>query len=291
MTAVSLPSHRRRAYASGLLEALNPVGWIGAGVIAVIALAALTAPWLAPFPSDLQQLDARLVPPVFMGGDPAHWLGTDALGRDYLSRLLHGARLTLLIGIGSTAISALIGISMGMAAGYFRGWVETVVGFIINVRLSMPIMLIMLSLVGLLGNSTALIMIVLSCFLWDRFAVVSRSITLQLQGREYVVAAKAAGCSNLRIMVGEILPNLARPLLVVATLEVAHAILLESALSFLGLGVKSPEVSWGLMIAEAKEFVFFEPWMLNLSGAMIFVLVGAINLFCEGLKSGSESRH
>jgi peptide/nickel transport system permease protein len=149
-------------------------------------------------------------------------------------------------------------------------------------------MLIMLSLVGLLGNSTALIMVVLSLFLWDRFAVVARSITLQLQGREYVVAAKAAGCGDLRILIGEILPNLARPLLVVATLEVAHAILLESALSFLGLGIKSPEVSWGLMIAEAKDFVFFEPWMLNLSGLMIFVLIGAINAFCEGLKTNED---
>jgi len=125
-------------------------------------------------------------------------------------------------------------------------------------------------------------------FLWDRFAVVSRSITLQLQAREFVTAARAAGCSEFRILAGEILPNLARPLPVVATLEVAHAILLESALSFLGLGVKSPQVSWGLTIAEAKEFVFFEPWMLNVSGAMIFILTGAINLFCGGLKGASD---
>jgi peptide/nickel transport system permease protein len=173
-----------------------------------------------------------------------------------------------------------------MAAGYFGGRVETVIGFIVNVRLSMPIMLIMLSLVALLGNSTLLIMLVLSCFLWDRFAVVSRAVTMQLRDREFVLAAKAAGCSDARILLGEILPNLVRPILVVATLEVAHAILLESALSFLGLGVKAPGVSWGLMIAEAKNFVFFQSWLITIPGAMIFILVGAINLYCEGLKSG-----
>jgi peptide/nickel transport system permease protein len=288
MTTISSLESARHRSRPALLEGISAAGLLGGAVLLAIALSALLAPWIAPYAPEYQQLDGRLVPPAFMGGSWQHWLGTDALGRDLLSRLLHGARLTLFIGIVSTIISAIIGISMGMAAGYFRGRVETVVGFLITVRLSMPIMLIMLSLVGLLGNSTALIMIVLSCFLWDRFAVVSRSITLQLQGREYVVAAKAAGCGDLRILLGEILPNLARPLLVVATLEVAHAILLESALSFLGLGVKSPEVSWGLMIAEAKEFIFFEPWMLNLSGLMIFVLIGAINLFCEGLKASAE---
>ncbi|MBF9235490.1 ABC transporter permease [Microvirga alba] len=273
----------------GFAHTLSRSTFFGGSIVVAIAVCAVLSPWIAPFSPDAQQLTQRLVPPVFLGGSLAHPLGTDALGRDYLSRLLAGAKLTLFIGLGATVISALIGISMGMVAGYFRGRVETVVGFFINVRLSMPIMLIMLSLVGLLGNSTALIMIVLSCFLWDRFAVVARSITLQLQDREFVLAAKAAGCTDLRILIGEILPNLARPLLVVATLEVAHAILLESALSFLGLGVKSPSVSWGLMIAEAKDYVFFEAWLLNIPGAMIFILVGAINLFCEGLKAGSSS--
>lgn len=283
-----LPARQLRL--PGLLAGITPVGRAGGIVIALIAIAAIFAPLIAPWPPDHQQLDARLAPPVFSGGTWAHWLGTDMLGRDLFSRLLYGARLTLLIGLVATLISAVIGISMGMAAGYYRGRVETIVGFIITVRLSMPIMLIMLSLVGLLGNSTTLIMIVLSCFLWDRFAVVARSITLQLQAREYVTAAKAAGCGDLRILLSEILPNLSRPLLVVGTLEVAHAILLESALSFLGLGVKSPQVSWGLMIAEAKDFILFEPWMLNLSGLMIFVLIGAINLFCEGLKTGAQQQ-
>lgn len=264
---------------------------VGGTTILIVALLAVLAPWLTPYSPDAQNLTLRLSPPPFLGGDWAnadwsHPLGTDALGRDYLSRLLFGARLTLLIGIGATALSSVIGITLGLLAGYFGGRIEMLIGFVINVRLSMPIMLIMLSLVALLGNSTLLIMLVLSGFLWDRFAVVSRAVTMQLRDREFVLAAKASGCSDARILFGEILPNLVRPILVVATLEVAHAILLESALSFLGLGVKAPGVSWGLMIAEAKDFVFFQSWLVTIPGAMIFVLVGAINLYCEGLKSG-----
>lgn len=266
---------------------------ISAAIIALIALGGLLAPWITPYPPDLQDLGQRMLRPALFGrgwttGNWEHLLGTDALGRDYLSRLLHGARLSLLIGLGTTLVSALIGTGMGMIAGYFRGRAELVISFVINVRLSMPIMLIMLSLVALLGNSTTLIILVLSCFLWDRFAIVARALTLQLREREFILAARAVGCSDARILAGEILPNLMRPLLVVATLEVAHAILLESALSFLGLGVKSPAVSWGLMIAEAKDFVLFEPWLINIPGAMIFLLVGAITVFCESLKDGGE---
>lgn len=263
---------------------------VGGAVIIAIAMIAILAPWAAPYSPDMQDLTHRLSAPALFGdwahADWSHPLGTDALGRDYLSRLIYGAQLSLLIGVGAALLSSLIGISLGMAAGYFGGRIETAIGFIVNVRLSMPIMLIMLSLVALLGNSTHLIVLVLSGFLWDRFAVVSRAVTIQLRDREFVLAAKAAGCSDARILVSEILPNLVRPMLVVATLEVAHAILLESALSFLGLGVKAPAVSWGLMIAEAKTFVFFQSWLVTIPGAMIFILVGAINLYCEGLKSG-----
>lgn len=289
---MSIAAIQRRPSLAGFGRRLFPNASmrIGGTVIILIALVALFAPWLAPYSPDAQDLSFRLAPPVLFGdwagANWAHPLGTDALGRDYLSRLIYGAQLSLLIGVGAATLSSLIGISLGMAAGYFGGRVETIIGFIVNVRLSMPIMLIMLSLVALLGNSTLLIMLVLSGFLWDRFAVVSRAVTMQLRDREFVLAAKAAGCSDLRILLGEILPNLMRPILVVATLEVAHAILLESALSFLGLGVKAPGVSWGLMIAEAKNFVFFQSWLITIPGAMIFILVGAINLYCEGLKSG-----
>ncbi|MEA3535873.1 ABC transporter permease [Rhizobium sp. CC-YZS058] len=266
-----------------------PVGRLGlltgAVVIGLIFLVAVSAPWIAPHSPYEQSLTDRLIPPVFMeNGSWNHVLGTDHLGRDYLSRLIYGARLSLLVGFGTILISAIVGIGLGLLGGYFGGRTDMAVMFILTVRLSLPIMLAAISLVGLLGNSLPLMMLILACFLWDQFLVVTRSLTMRLRDAEFVLAAKSAGLSDLRIMTSEILPNLVSPLVVVATLEMAHAILLEAALSFLGLGIRPPDTSWGLMIAEAKDFVFFESWLVNIPGLAIFVLVVGITLLGEGLR-------
>ncbi len=259
---------------------------VGAAIIAAILFAALLAPWIAPHSPYDQSLTNRLIKPVFMdGGSWNHVLGTDHLGRDYLSRLMFGARLSLMIGFGTILMSALVGIGLGLAAGYFGGRVDLVVMFLLTVRLSLPIMLVAISLVGLLGNSLFLMMVILACFLWDQFLVVTRSLTMRFRDAEFVQAARAAGLSDRKIMISEILPNLVSPLVVVATLEMAHAILLEAALSFLGLGIRPPDSSWGLMIAEAKDFVFFEPWLVNVPGLAIFILVAGITFLGEGLRS------
>ena len=267
-----------------------PVGrWglmTGAFIIVVIALVAIAAPWIAPHSPYEQSLTDRLIRPVFMeGGSWNHVLGTDHLGRDYLSRLIYGARLSIIIGFGTILLSAMMGIGLGLLGGFFGGRVDMVVMFLLTVRLSLPIMLAAISLVGLLGNSLLLLMLILACFLWDQFLVVTRSLTMRYRNAEFVLAARAAGLSNYRIMVGEILPNLVSPLIVVGTLEMAHAILLEAALSFLGLGIRPPDSSWGLMIAEAKDFVFFESWLVNIPGLAIFVLVVGITFLGEGLRS------
>jgi peptide/nickel transport system permease protein len=159
-----------------------------------------------------------------------------------------------------------------------------VVMFFVTVRLSLPVILVALAVVGLVGSKLLTIMAVLAGLLWDRFAVVVRSLTMQMREREFVLAARAAGCSNFRILTRDILPNLAAPMVVIATLEMANAILLEAALSFLGLGVKPPDPSWGSMIAEAKDFVFFEPWLINIPGFALFVFVVGINLLGDGLQ-------
>ncbi|PYE22602.1 peptide/nickel transport system permease protein [Rhizobium sp. PP-CC-3A-592] len=259
---------------------------VGAAIIAAILFVALLAPWIAPHSPYDQSLTNRLIKPVFMdGGSWNHVLGTDHLGRDYLSRLMFGARLSLMIGFGTILMSALVGIGLGLAAGYFGGRVDLVVMFLLTVRLSLPIMLVAISLVGLLGNSLFLMMVILACFLWDQFLVVTRSLTMRFRDAEFVQAARAAGLSDRKIMISEILPNLVSPLVVVATLEMAHAILLEAALSFLGLGIRPPDSSWGLMIAEAKDFVFFEPWLVNVPGLAIFILVAGITFLGEGLRS------
>ncbi len=257
---------------------------IGAVVLVLLVLVAVFAPLIAPHDPYAQSLLARLQPPVFLGGDWAHPLGTDHLGRDYLSRLIYGARVSLLIGGVAALISGVIGTAMGVAAGYFGGRVDAVVTFLINVRLAMPVVLVALAVVAIFGGSLNVVIVVLGLLLWDRFAVVMRASTLQVRGREYVAAARAIGCSNLRIVLTEIMPNIVNNLIVVVTLEMAHAILLEAALSFLGLGVQPPTPSWGLMVSEGKQMMLFEPWLVLIPGAVLFVLVLAINLLGDGLR-------
>ena len=257
---------------------------IGTIIVAVIALVAVFAPMLLKYDPYTQDLLNRMVPPEFLGGKSDHVLGTDQLGRDYLARLLHGARVSLFIGLSAALISGIIGTAMGVAAGYFGGRVDAVVTFLINVRLAMPVVLVALAVVALFGGSLTVVATVLGLLLWDRYAVVMRASTLQIARREYVAASYAIGTSTPRILISEILPNLMNNLIVVATLEMAHAILLEAALSFLGLGVQPPTASWGLMISEGKDMMLFEPWLVMIPGVALFVLVLAINLMGDGLR-------
>jgi peptide/nickel transport system permease protein len=258
---------------------------LGAGLLLAILLVALLAPWLAPHDPYAQDLTNRLVPPMWQAKTQAgHLLGTDNLGRDFLSRLVYGARISLLIGFSSMLISGLIGSVLGIVAGYFGGKVDMAITFIITMRLSLPVVLVALAVVALVGGSLLVVILVLGLLLWDRFAVVLRSATQQARGMDYVAAAQAAGCSTPRILFSEILPNVLNPLIVVATLEMAHAILLEAALSFLGLGVQPPLPSWGLMVAEGKALMFFEPWLITIPGLALFLLVLAVNLLGDGVR-------
>jgi peptide/nickel transport system permease protein len=258
---------------------------IGAIIIAVILAVALLAPVIAPYDPYDQNLSQRLINPVWLeSGSWAHPLGTDQLGRDYLSRLLYGARISLLIGAVAATISGLIGTGLGLAAGYFGGKVDMAVSFIVTTRLAMPVILVALAVVALAGGSLHVVILVLGLLLWDRFAVVIRSTTMQVRALDYVAAARATGCSTLRIVLSEILPNIMNALIVVVTLEMAQAILLEAALSFLGLGVQPPLPSWGLMVAEGKEYMFFSPWVITIPGVALFTLVLAINLLGDGVR-------
>ncbi|MDX1821117.1 MAG: ABC transporter permease [Alphaproteobacteria bacterium] len=257
---------------------------IGLVVLILLSLVAIFAPMLAPHDPYAQSLLNRMEPPVFMGGTWEHPLGTDHLGRDYLSRLIYGARVSLMIGAVAALISGVIGTAMGVAAGYFGGKVDMVVTFLINVRLAMPVVLVALAVVAILGGSLEVVIVVLGLLLWDRFAVVMRASTMQVRRREYVAAAQVIGASTPRILLSEIMPNIANNLIVVVTLEMAHAILLEAALSFLGLGVQPPTPSWGLMVSEGKNMMLFEPWLVLIPGAVLFVLVLAINLMGDGLR-------
>ena len=261
---------------------------IGTTLLTLIVLAALLAPIVAPHDPYAQDLGRRLIPPVWYGkGTWAHVLGTDNLGRDYLSRVIYGARISLLIGLSVMLISGLVGTFLGLVAGYFGGRVDLAVTFLVTVRLAMPLILVALAMVAAIGGSLTVVILVLGLLKWDRFAVVMRAATQQVRSLEYVAAAECMGASPVRIIFGEVLPNIMPQLVVVATVEAASAILLEAALSFLGLGVQPPLPSWGLMIAEAKAYLFFSFWLIAIPGTALAILVLAINMVGDGIRDVS----
>jgi peptide/nickel transport system permease protein len=258
---------------------------VGGGVLLVMIFMALFAPWIAPFDPFDQDLSRRLIPPIWHDkGTWTHILGTDHFGRDYLTRVIYGSQISLMIGFLAMLISGVIGTTMGVAAGYFGGRVDMVIMFFITTRLAMPVILVALAIVALIGSSLEIVILVLGFLIWDRFAIVMRSATMQVRSMDYVTAARAVGCSTLRIILGEIMPNIFNALIVVATVEVAHAVLLEAALSFLGLGVQPPSPSWGLMISEGKGHMLFKPWVVGIPGTAIFLLVLSINLLGDGIR-------
>ena len=278
-----------------LRRAVRHPGFIvGTAIVVAIILLALLAPWLAPHDPLAQDLPQRLLPPFWLEGTSAeHLLGTDALGRDYLSRLIYGAQVSLMIGVCTALISGVIGTTLGILARYFGGKVDGAVSFLISTRLSMPVILVALAVVAVVGNSLVTVISVLGLLLWDRFAVVMRSVTRQIAHQDYIHSAQSLGCSLPRILFGEILPNVSNHLVVIATLEMAHAIILEAALSFLGLGVQPPTPSWGLMISEGKKYLLFNAWLIVIPGIALLLLVLAINLLGDGLRdiTAAESRN
>ncbi|UOA30527.1 Glutathione transport system permease protein GsiD [Sulfitobacter sp. DSM 110093] len=260
---------------------------LGGFVIAVIVLVALLAPLIAPHDPYAQMLSRKLIPPVWFDSPKTTWdhiLGTDHLGRDYLSRLMYGARISLMIGFSAMLISGVIGTILGICAGYFGGRVDMVINFIITTRLSMPVVLVALAVISIVGSSLTVVIWVIGLLIWDRFAVVVRSATQQVRGLDFVASAQALGSSTPRILFSDVLPNISNHIIVIATLEMAHAILLEAALSFLGLGVQPPTPSWGLMISDAKGLMFFDGWLIAVPGTALFMLVLAINLLGDGLR-------
>jgi len=258
---------------------------IGGIAVLLIFVVAIFAPLIAPHDPYHQDLNKRLIPPIWQEkGTWTHPLGTDNMGRDYLSRVVYGCRISLVIGFSIMLIALVLGTTLGMLAGYFGGKVDMVVSFLITVRLALPAVLVALAVVALIGGSMTVVIVVLGFLIWARIAVVMRASTQQIRSNDYVAAAQAAGCSTIRILLTEILPNLADNLVVVATLEIGRAILLEAALSFLGMGIQPPTPSWGLMISEGKEFMLFYPYLVAIPGAALFILVLGMNLLGDGLR-------
>jgi peptide/nickel transport system permease protein len=267
----------------------------GGAILTIIVLMAIFAPLLTLYDPYEQDIMSRRLPPVWNGWlwDDAqatmmHPFGTDNVGRDYWARVLFGARISLIVGFVSVALSGLLGSAIGIAAGYWGGKVDLAANFLIQTRLAVPVILVALAAVASFGGSMEMIILIAGFLLWDRAAVITRTVTQQVSKRDFVKAAKALGASDLRIIFTEILPNLKAPLAIILTVEMGQVILLEASLSFLGLGIPPPAPSWGLMLAEAKEDIFFAPWAIAIPGAALFLLVLSTSLVGDGLQRSKE---
>lgn len=257
----------------------------GGSIVFIAVFCAVFATFIAPFDPFDQVLTRRLINPVWgEGGSWAHPLGTDSLGRDYLSRLIFGAQISLTIGFFAATLAGIIGSVIGMIGGYFGGRVDAVVMYLINCKLALPPILVALSVVSVFGGTVTVLILVLAALFWDRYAVVTRSVTQQIRNQDFVTAAEAVGASKARIILSEVMPNLMNQIIVIASLEMAIAILVEAVLSFFGLGVQPPTPSWGLLVSEGRDFMFFKPYLIAIPGLAIFVLVIAINMMGDGVR-------
>ncbi|MCU0984650.1 MAG: ABC transporter permease [Acetobacteraceae bacterium] len=271
--------------------AQNRTALAAAIVIAVFVVAALAAPLLAPHDPAEADLFRRLQPPGWAAdGDWAFPLGCDSLGRDILSRLLHGARVSLLVAALVIGIAAVIGTLAGLAAGYLRGWTDTLVSRLVDTLLGFPYLVFAIGLMAMMGPGLHNIVLVLIYKEWVFSCRVVRGETLAAREQDYVEAARALGCGTGHIMLREILPNVLSPVLVVATFRMAYVIIMEASLSFLGLGVQPPTPSWGSMVADGRDFLVDAWWVSTLPGLAILALVLSINLASQGLRDAFDPR-
>ena len=284
-------SRRRRLAEFWFYFSENRGAVIGLFVFLLLVFVAIAAPLLAPHAPNAQYRDAILVPPFWEeGGRAAFPLGTDAVGRDMLSRLLYGARFSLFIGVAVTALALTVGVLVGVVAGYFRGWIDTAIMRLMDIILAFPSLLLALVLVAVLGPGLGNAMIAIALVLQPHFVRLTRAAVMGEKGREYVIAARVAGASNLRLMFKTILPNCTAPLIVQATLSVSTAILDAAALGFLGMGAQPPTPEWGTMLAEAREFILRAWWVVTFPGLAILIAVLAINLMGDGLRDALDPK-
>ena len=293
--ALTLPAERAPArypwVAFVRRRARRRTALFGLVVVAAVFVAALGAPWLTTYDPTEQDITNRLKPPG--SPDPsgrAHLLGTDHLGRDLLARVIFGARPALMVGFAAVAISGILGMVVGLLSGYFGGRIDDVFMRLADIQLAFPFILLAIAVIGVLGPSLPVIIVVIGVSSWVVYARVVRGSVLSLREREFVQAALALGSRDGRILLRHILPNALTPWLVVATLDMARVIVIESALSFLGLGVQPPTPTWGGMLADGRVYISTAWWLATFPGLAILVTVLGINLFGDGLRDTLDPR-
>ena len=263
----------------------NPLAMVGFIIIVSVFILAMLAPLISPFdPNDID-VKAILLAPSWQ-----HWMGTDGLGRDVLSRMLHGGRISLLVGLVAVGIATAIGIVLGAISGYYRGWVDTLIMRLVDVMLSIPSFFLILAVIAFLTPSIWNIMIVIGLTSWMGVTRLVRAEFLSLSGREFVMASRTLGAKDARLIFTHLLPNSLTPIIVSAVLGVAGAVLMESGLSFLGLGVQAPQASWGNILTDGKEYIQFAWWLSLFPGLAILITVLGYNLLGEGLRDALDPR-
>ena len=275
----------RRARPSSLRRLLrNRQASAGGAIILAMLLAALLAPALAPYDPLAQQLSRRLEPPLLFGGSSVYLLGSDANGRDIWSRLLFGAQISLSIGLLSMLLAGTVGVLLGLVSGYFGGTLDAVIMRLADVQLAFPVILLAITIVSIVGRNVVTIVSVLGLTGWVVYARTVRSSVLSLRERDFVTAARSVGAGHGRILLRHVLPSTIAPILVVATVQVATMIVLESGLSFFGLGIQPPTPTWGGMLAEGRDYLSNAWWVSTMPGLAIMLTVVGINLLGDGLR-------
>lgn len=262
------------------------VGLVG---ILFFLFLAIAAPQVAPYDHTKQSLRDRFEPPAWVeSGSNAHLLGTDSLGRDLFSRLIFGARVSLIIGFVTLAITATLGTLVGVISGFYGGWIDEVLMRWVDIQTAFPGLLVAITIIAMIGPSVENLILVLAINGWLIFARIARGMTLSLREQVFVKAARVAGCRDSRIIFVHILPNLISPMLTISVMELARFILAEAALSYLGLGIQPPESSWGLILAQGRDYLGNAPWVVTFPGIAIALTVLFINMLAGWLRSVSD---
>lgn len=266
----------------------SPAALFGLSALSLVVLAAVAAPLVAPHDPGAQNLHERLQPPF--GTRERHFLGTDNLGRDILSNIIYGSRISLTVSVLAVSLAGSIGVGLGLASGYYGGWIDDILSWIVNLQLSFPSLLLAIAVAAVLGPSLRNVVIVLTVTSWMTYTRVVRGQTLALREQEFVESARAIGCGNGRVVFRHILPNLIAPVIVISSFQAAQALITEAALSFLGLGIQAGIPSWGRMLADGRAYLATAWWLATFPGFAIMITVLSLNLLGDWLRDVLDPR-
>ncbi len=288
--AVAVPRDRVHSVNRAWLSRFKSVPWVSLSLLAVLVFCAIFANLISPYDPVQVRLQDRVLPPLLFGGSWAHPLGTDDLGRDILTRIIYGARISVFISATSLTIGGIVGTAIGIISGYLGGHVDSVLMRITDLAISYPVMLLALLLSVVIGPKTSSVILIVAFILWARFARIVRGDVLVIREQAYVDLARIAGASGLRIMLRHILPNVANTVMVLASLNTGYVILVEASLSFLGAGVPPPQPTWGSMTALGMNYILSAWWLSTMPATAILLTVLALNLFGDWMRDRLDPR-